>query len=60
MDRRDLMLVGPGRPARRIQVIDALGKLVPRMEEARRVYESSIEQHVQSRRSARHEAVMQT
>ena len=45
MDRRDLMLqADPEETARRIQVIDALRKLVPRMEGARRVYDSSIEQ----------------
>jgi uncharacterized protein YhaN len=45
MERRDLMLqADPEETARRIQVIDALRKLVPRMEGARRVYDSSIEQ----------------
>ena len=45
MERRDLMhQADPEETARRIQVIDALRKLVPRMEGARRVYDSSIEQ----------------
>ena len=45
MERRDLMhQADPEETARRIQVIEALRKLVPRMEGARRVYDSSIEQ----------------
>src|SRR5688572_4541101 len=44
-ERRDMELVGdPEETARRMQVLDGLRKLVPRMDAARRVYESSLEQ----------------
>jgi uncharacterized protein YhaN len=40
--RRDLQLLSdPEETARRVQIIDALRKLVPRMDAARRVYQSS-------------------
>ncbi|HET9216466.1 MAG TPA: AAA family ATPase [Terriglobia bacterium] len=45
LDRRDLQLVAdPEETGRKVQVLESLRKLVPRMETARRVYESSIEQ----------------
>jgi uncharacterized protein YhaN len=45
LDRRDLQLVAdPEETARKVQVLESLRKLVPRMEAARRVYESSVEQ----------------
>ena len=45
LERRDLHLVAdPEETARRTQVIESLRRLVPRMDAARRVYESSLEQ----------------
>jgi uncharacterized protein YhaN len=42
--RRDLqLLTDPEETARRVQIIESLRKLVPRMEAARRVYQSSLE-----------------
>ena len=42
LQRRDLQLVAdPDETARRVQIIEALRRLVPRMEAARRVYQSS-------------------
>lgn len=44
-ERGDLhLLADPEETGRRVQVIEALRKLVPRMDAARRVYESSLEQ----------------
>jgi uncharacterized protein YhaN len=44
LQRRDLqLLTDPEETARRVQIIDALRKLVPRMEAARRVYQSSLD-----------------
>jgi uncharacterized protein YhaN len=45
LERRDLQLLAdPEETARQVQVIEALRRLVPRMDAARRVYESSLEQ----------------
>ena len=45
LQRRDLQLLAdPEETARRVHVIEALRKLVPRMDAARRIYESSLEQ----------------
>ena len=42
--RRDLqLLIDPDETARRVQIIEALRRLVPRMETARRLYQSSLE-----------------
>jgi len=44
LQRRDLqLLTDPEETARRVQIIDALRKLVPRMDAARRVYQSSLD-----------------
>ena len=44
LERRDLqLLVDPEQTARRVQIIESLRKLVPRMDAARRLYQSSLE-----------------
>ena len=61
-ERRDLQLLGdPEETARRLQVLEGLRKFVPRMDSARRVYESSLEQRrAVSQERTTVEAAMQT